>query len=50
VAAQGSDTLTVLDGGSGALVADTPVAAGALNVVFDPVQRRANLSSQAAVQ
>ena len=48
MAAQGSDTLTVLDGGSGAVVADTPVGAAALNVTFDPVQRRAYVSSRTA--
>lgn len=48
VAAQGSDNLVVLDGESGAVIADTPVGAGALNVVFDPVRRRAYVSSRAA--
>ena len=48
MAAQGSDTLTVLDGGSGAVVADTPVGAAALNVAFDPMQRRAYVSSRTA--
>lgn len=48
VASQGSDNLIVLDGESGAVVADTLVGAGALNVVFDPVQRRAYVASRAA--
>ena len=48
VASQGSDNLVVLDSTSGAVVADTPVGAGALNVVFDVVRRRAYVSSRAA--
>ena len=48
VAAQGSDNLVVLDGNSGAVIADTPIGAGALNVVFDPVKRRAYVSNRGA--
>ncbi|PZO74046.1 MAG: hypothetical protein DI632_13820 [Sphingomonas hengshuiensis] len=48
VAAQGTDNLVVLDGNSGAVVADTPVGAGALNVVFDPVKRRAYVATRGA--
>lgn len=48
VAAQGSDNLTVLDGKTGAVIADTPVGAGALNVAFDPVKRLAYVSTRGA--
>lgn len=48
VVAQGSDNLVVLDAESGVVLADTPIGAGALNVVFDPVQRRAHVSSRGA--
>jgi len=48
VAAQGSDNLIVLDGASGAVIADTPVGAGALNVVFDPVKRLAYVANRNA--
>lgn len=48
VASQGSDDLLVLDMATGAVVADVPVGAGALNVVFDPVQRLAFVSVRAA--
>lgn len=48
VAAQGSDNLVVLDGTSGAAIADTPIGAGALNVVFDPVKRLAYVSNRGA--
>lgn len=48
VAAQGSDNLLVLDGTSGELIADTPIGAGALNVVFDPVKRLAYVSNRGA--
>ncbi|MXO68380.1 hypothetical protein GRI72_06015 [Altererythrobacter marinus] len=48
VAAQGSDNLVILDGESGEVIADTPVGAGALNVVFDPVTRHAYVASRGA--
>ena len=48
VAAQGSDNLVILDGASGAVVTDTPVGAGALNVVFDPVGQRAYVANRGA--
>ena len=48
VAGQGSDNLVVLDGTNGAVIADTPVGAGALNVVFDPVKRRAYVANRGA--
>lgn len=48
VAAQGSDNLIVLDGNSGDVIADTPIGAGALNVVFDPVKRLAYVSNRGA--
>ena len=48
VAAQGSDNLVVLDGASGAVIADTPIGAGALNVAFDPVTRHAYVASRVA--
>jgi len=48
VAAQGSDNLVVLDGNTGAVIADTPIGAGALNVAFDPVKRRAYVSNRGA--
>ena len=48
VAAQGSDNLVVLDGDSGAVIADTPVGAGALNVVFDPATRHAYVTNRGA--
>lgn len=48
VAAQGSDNLIVLDGKTGAVIADTPIGAGALNVAFDPVKRRAYISNRGA--
>ncbi|MEE4452130.1 YncE family protein [Novosphingobium resinovorum] len=48
VVGQGSDNLVVLDGASGAVIADTPIGAGALNVVFDPVKRRAYVSNRGA--
>lgn len=46
VAAQGSDNVVILDGETGAVVADTPVGAGALNVVFDPVSRQAFVANR----
>lgn len=48
VASQGSDNLVVLDGRNGAVLADTPTGAGALNVVFDPVRRLAWVSNRGA--
>ena len=48
VAAQGSDNLIVLDGTTGAVIADTPVGAGALNVVFNPTTRRAYVANRGA--
>lgn len=48
VAAQGSDNLVVLDGADGKVLADTPVGAGALNVVFDTVSNRAYVSNRGA--
>jgi len=48
VAAQGTDNLVVLDGQTGAVVADTPVGAGALNVAFDPVTRHAYVTNRGA--
>ncbi|MCG2840667.1 YncE family protein [Sandaracinobacter sp. RS1-74] len=48
VAAQGTDNLIVLDGNDGKVIADTPIGAGALNVVFDPVKRRAYVSNRGA--
>ncbi|MFH5924336.1 YncE family protein [Roseomonas xinghualingensis] len=48
VAAQGSDNLVVLDGESGKVIADTPVGAGALNAVFDPVRRHVYVTSRGA--
>jgi len=48
VVAQGSDNLVVLDGNDGKVIADTPVGAGALNVVFDPVKRRAYIANRGA--
>lgn len=48
VAAQGSDNLIILDGATGKVVADTPIGAGALNVKFDPVKRRAYVSNRGA--
>jgi DNA-binding beta-propeller fold protein YncE len=44
-AAQGTDNLVVLNGADGSVIADTPVGAGALNVVFDPKSRRAFVST-----
>lgn len=46
VGAQGSDNVVILDGETGAVVADTPVGAGALNVVFDPVSRQAFVANR----
>jgi DNA-binding beta-propeller fold protein YncE len=48
VAAQGSDNVVILDGETGAVVADTPVGAGALNVVFDPIGRQAFVANRGA--
>jgi len=48
VAAQGTDNLVILDAETGSVLADTPIGAGALNVVFDPVQRRAYVSNRGA--
>lgn len=48
VAAQGTDNLIVLNGETGAVVADTPVGAGALNVVFDASTRQAYVSNRGA--
>lgn len=48
VASQGSDNLVILDGTTGAVVADTPVGAGSLNVVFDPSSRRAFVANRGA--
>jgi DNA-binding beta-propeller fold protein YncE len=48
VTAQGSDNLVILDGATGAVVADTPVGAGSLNVVFDPVKRLAYVANRGA--
>ncbi|WP_312145118.1 hypothetical protein [Brevundimonas sp.] len=45
VAAQGTDNLVILNGADGSVVADTPVGAGALNVVFEPKSRRAFVST-----
>lgn len=45
LAGQGSDNVVILNGKDGSVVADTPVGAGALNVVFDPVKRRAYVSN-----
>ena len=45
VAAQGTDNLIVLNGADGSVIADTPVGAGALNVVFEPKSRRAFVST-----
>lgn len=45
VAAQGTDNLVVLNGADGSVIADTPVGAGALNVVFEPIQRRVYVSN-----
>lgn len=45
VAAQGTDNLVVLNGTDGSVIADTPVGAGALNVVFEPRSRRAFVST-----
>ncbi|WP_296172151.1 hypothetical protein [uncultured Brevundimonas sp.] len=45
VAAQGTDNLVVLNGADGSVIADTPVGAGALNVVFEPRSRRAFVST-----
>jgi DNA-binding beta-propeller fold protein YncE len=47
-AAQGSDNLVVLDGNSGAVIADTPVGAGSRNGVFDPVTRLAYIANRNA--
>lgn len=44
-AAQGSDNLVVLNGADGSVIADTPVGAGALNAVFDPVKRLVYVSN-----
>lgn len=46
VAAQGTDNVVILDGQSGAVVANTPVGAGALNIVFDPVLRQAFVANR----
>ena len=46
VAAQGSDNIVILDGETGAVVADTAVGAGTLNVVFDPTRRQAFVSNR----
>lgn len=46
IAAQGSDNLIVLDGTNGTVISDTPVGAGALNVVFDPIRRQAFVSNR----
>jgi YVTN family beta-propeller protein len=48
VSAQDSDNLVVLDGGTGKVLADTPVGAGALNVVFDPARRHGYVASRGA--
>jgi DNA-binding beta-propeller fold protein YncE len=45
VAAQGTDNLVILNGADGLVIADTPVGAGALNVVFEPRSRRAFVST-----
>lgn len=45
VAAQGTDNLVILNGADGSVIADTPVGAGALNVVFEPKSRRAFISA-----
>ena len=42
---QGTDNLVVLNGSDGSVVADTPVGAGALNVVFEPKSRRVFIST-----
>ncbi|MFZ4165990.1 YncE family protein [Brevundimonas sp. NPDC058933] len=44
-AAQGTDNLVILNGADGSVIADTPVGAGALNVVFEPKSRRAFISA-----
>jgi len=48
VVAQGSDNLIVLDGESGAVIADTPIGAGALNAAFDPLNRVVYVASRNA--
>lgn len=48
VAAQGADSLIVLDGNCGAVIANTPVGAGALNVVFDVNSNRAYVANRGA--
>lgn len=48
IAAQGTDNLVVLDGKTGAVLANTPVGAGALNVVFDPAKRLAYVANRNA--
>lgn len=47
-AAQGTDNLIIVDEASGEVVADVPVGAGALNVVFDPTSRLAYVSNRGA--
>lgn len=44
-AAQGTDNLVILNGADGSVLSDTPVGAGALNVVFEPVNRLAYVSN-----
>ncbi|MDQ8030184.1 MAG: YncE family protein [Brevundimonas sp.] len=46
VAAQGSDNVVILNGETGAVIADTPVGAGALNVVFDTASRQAFVANR----
>lgn len=48
VVAQGSDNLVILNGADGSVIADVPVGAGALNVVFDPATRRAYVANRGA--
>lgn len=45
VAAQGTDNLVILNGANGSVLTDTPVGAGALNVVFEPRGRLAYVST-----
>lgn len=46
VAAQGTDNVVILNGETGEVVADTPVGAGALNVVFDTTSRQAFIANR----
>jgi len=44
-AAQGTDNLVILNGSDGVVLSDTPVGAGALNVVFEPQRRLAYVAT-----